>query len=58
MADDDVTPADLARELGRTAPQIRRVLRRKYGTLVAPEDRWHLTPAQVEFVKVHFTNRG
>ena len=58
MAADGVTPADLARELGRTPLQVRRVLRSEYGVLMPPHTRWYLTPSQVDFVKARFADRG
>ncbi|MGB3910245.1 MAG: hypothetical protein WBL06_07225 [Pseudolysinimonas sp.] len=55
MAFDDVTPADLARELGIDAKRIRVFLRATYGKLNrSVESRWKLTPDQGASVRRHF----
>lgn len=53
MANDDVvTPADLERELGVPAKQIRDLLRAEYGRLAEQgETRWELTDDQVSHVR-------
>jgi hypothetical protein len=52
---DDVTPADLARELGIDAKRIRVFLRATYGKLNrSVETRWKLTPDQAGTVRRHF----
>jgi len=53
MANDDVvTPADLERELGVPAKQIRVLLRAEYGRLAEQgETRWELTDEQVAQVR-------
>ena len=58
MTADVVTPADLARDLGVPAKQIRDVLRARDGLLAERgETRWELTPEQVEHVRAAF-DRG
>ena len=52
MGNDEVTPADLARELGVPAKKIRDVLRAEYGVLAErDETRWELTAEQVSHVR-------
>lgn len=52
---DEVTPADLARELGVEPKNVRDFLRREYGRLKERgETRWHLTPEQADAVRAHF----
>jgi hypothetical protein len=53
--DDEITPKDLARQLGVDAKAIRRFLRSKYGVLRRPfVNRWHLTETQVAEVRERF----
>jgi hypothetical protein len=52
--DDQLTPNDLARELGTTGRAVREVLRRKYGKLEPPETRWRLDEAQAQYVRSVF----
>ncbi|GAA3399387.1 hypothetical protein [Pseudarthrobacter polychromogenes] len=52
--DDPITPADLARELGKNPKRIRDYLRDQYGTLPPDETRWFPTPEQVADVRRHF----
>ncbi|MGB3910240.1 MAG: hypothetical protein WBL06_07200 [Pseudolysinimonas sp.] len=55
MTSDDVTPADLAKELGIDAKRIRAFLRATYGKLNrSVETRWKLTPDQASKVRRHF----
>lgn len=49
--DDQLTPNDLARELGTTGQAVREVLRMKYGKLQPPETRWRLDESQVQYVR-------
>lgn len=52
MANDVVTPADLARELGAPAKKVRDILRAEYGVLAErDETRWELTDEQVSHVR-------
>jgi hypothetical protein len=52
---DDVTPADLAKELGVDVKRIRVFLRATYGKLNrSVETRWKLTPDQAGTVRRHF----
>lgn len=51
---EQITPADLARELGVTPKTVRDYLRSTYGTLPAFVSRWHLTAAQATKVREHF----
>lgn len=51
MEPDTITPADLARELGVSDRQVRRILRQHFGTLRPPAMRWHLTPEHVATVR-------
>ncbi|MFF2621316.1 hypothetical protein [Oerskovia jenensis] len=57
-ADDDVTPERLATELGYSSTTIRAFLRKKYGNLPSPSDRWLLTPEQEAAVRARFPRRG
>ncbi|MEO8527678.1 MAG: hypothetical protein ABI435_01220 [Pseudolysinimonas sp.] len=55
MTDDELTPADLERELGVDQKRIRRFLRKEYGKLnrsVNPH--WHLTHVQADEVRQRF----
>ncbi|WP_168225743.1 hypothetical protein [Pseudarthrobacter sp. NIBRBAC000502771] len=52
--EDQVTPADLARELGVDQKRIREYLRSQYGKLPPDETRWHPTAGQAEDVRNHF----
>ncbi|MDO8148827.1 MULTISPECIES: hypothetical protein [Isoptericola] len=55
MDSEPMTPADLERELGVPAQQIRNVLRAEYGLLAERgEIRWELTPEQVAHVRRAF----
>jgi hypothetical protein len=55
VTSDDVTPADLARELGIDAKRIRAFLRATHGKLNrSVETRWKLTPDQASTVRRHF----
>jgi hypothetical protein len=55
VTSDDVTPADLAKELGIDAKRIRVFLRATYGKLNrSVETRWRLTPDRVGAVRRHF----
>jgi hypothetical protein len=49
-----ITPGDLAGELGVRPKQVRDYLRSKYGTLPAFVSRWNLTRAQTDDVRAHF----
>ena len=52
---DQITPAELARELGVSPKRIRDFLRAKYGLLQTRlETRWLLSPAQADDVRAHF----
>ena len=52
--DDDLTPADLARELGVSQRAVRAFLRGRYGTLISPATRWKLTGEQAADIRAHF----
>lgn len=52
-----ITPAELARELGRSPKQVRELLRLTYGKLVRPVTRWELSPQQVEAVRHRLRSR-
>jgi hypothetical protein len=52
--DDDLTPADLARELGVGQLVVRNALRSQCGKLVPPETRWRLTDKQAAEIRAHF----
>lgn len=47
----DLTPAQLALELGTTAKRVRAVLRREYGVLPDDTTRWSLAPEQEAHVR-------
>ncbi|WP_157487989.1 MULTISPECIES: hypothetical protein [unclassified Leifsonia] len=55
---DDLTPADLARDLGVSQKRIRDVLRAAYGKLRPPTTRWKLTADQANVVRAHFRSRS
>lgn len=55
--DQDMTPADLSRELGVDAKRIRDFLRERYGLLPPQETRWQLSQEQVDTVRAHFQER-
>jgi hypothetical protein len=57
-SDDDVTPEQLATELGYSGRTIRAFLREQHGKLTPPERRWLLTPEQVAEVRARFPRRG
>jgi hypothetical protein len=48
---DQITPADLSRELGIPQKTIRDYLRAKHGSLPEFVSRWHLTKEQADDVK-------
>ncbi len=48
---DQVTPADLARDLGIDPRTVRRILRAEFGKLVPPTTRWILTDEQIQHVR-------
>lgn len=52
--DDDLTPAELARELGVSQLAVRNALRNQYGKLVPPVSRWKLTDNQAAEIRAHF----
>jgi hypothetical protein len=55
VTSDDLTPADLARELGIDAKRIRVFLRATYGKLNrSVETRWKLTLDRANTVRRHF----
>lgn len=53
---DDITPSDLARDLGVTPVAVRAFLRSRYGTLAAQGrgQRWHLSPSEATAVREYF----
>lgn len=51
---DDITPSDLARELGVTPLAIRDYLRSRWGKLPPHEHRWILSDARASEVRAHF----
>ena len=53
MQPEIVTPTELARELGVSPKRVRDILRQHFGTLQAPETRWHLDDAKVHAVRRH-----
>jgi predicted transcriptional regulator len=56
--DDDVTPEELARELGYSARTIRAHLRESQSAGHLHGTPWHLTQAQAEAVRSYFQRRG
>ena len=53
----DLTPAQLALDLGVTAKRVRDVLRARYGVLPPTETRWRLTDEQVAHVRAELSGR-
>ena len=51
---DDITPADLERDLGIDQRRIRHYLRQQYGNLPAYTDNWHLNGRAAAGVRAHF----
>jgi predicted transcriptional regulator len=51
---DEITPEELARELGLNGRTIRAYLREKHSAGHAPKSRWRLTDAQAQDVRSHF----
>jgi hypothetical protein len=51
---DDITPADLAAELGVPQKRIRDHLRSRFGTLPEYTDNWHLNRRTADEVRAHF----
>lgn len=51
---DDITPADLERDLGIDQRRIRHYLRLQYGNLPAYTDNWHLNVRAAADVREHF----
>ena len=51
---DDITPADLERDLGVDQRRIRHYLRLQYGNLPAYTDNWHLNRRAAADVRAHF----
>jgi hypothetical protein len=52
---DDLTPADLARELGIDPKRIRQFLRAEWGKLPPYTTRWSLTEEQARRVRQRFS---
>ena len=51
---DDITPEELARELGRSGRAIRAYLRERHSQGHEPNARWRLTEEQAQDVRAHF----
>lgn len=51
---EQITPEELARQLGVSGRQVRRYLRSKYGKLPPFVSRWNLSSAQTADVRAHF----